>query len=788
MITEVHPDVPPVTPAPELPRRRRRRQELSRSDKTLVAVIIIGLAVAAAAFGTAEPTTVPWADAAQRFVAVAVVALAGLRARRWTLVVGAALVTIFGSGFGIVVGFATLLVVVALTVIDKRSRIVGSAIAGLIALLTLFLSVPGPLGTEILVALLATVPILVSGYRIHVSSKSGRRRKLRRIMVAVLVVVAACLVATGVAAASSWSHIQSAMNSVQAGLKAAERGDRELSSQKFESAHDSFIKANRMVGSVWASSGLLLPVVGANLSAVQDSVNAGERLTATAGAVAGDIDFSDVQLQGGGVDLGKLAELGAPLVDANQTLGQVTDSLSALTSPWLVPPLADRLEDLTSRVEATYEQSETALLAVQKAPAILGADGPRRYLFLFGNPSESRDLGGHLGNWAEVLVDNGRLKLVRVGDPLDLAIPDDKAPKDLAERFPASLVEMNPTRFPHNWSSTRDLPTVAKLAAELFPIATGQKIDGVVYADVRSFAAFLQLTGPLQVPQLDPPLKLTQNNAVEFLTRGQFELFESESVAGDALEELIHTMFDKLTSSRLPAPEKLSELFAPLVSHGEFRMATVHPEDAELLERVGLLGEVRMIFGGDMLSVISRNAGPSKIDSFLRRDVSMDVIWNPESGGVESRITVDLHNGAPAAGLNRTISGNDASVPPGTNLMDLAVLTPMKLRSVFVDGAQSVSQPQRENSSWRYTVRVAIQPGADRVIVFNLEGSVDPGPHYVLSFNGQSLLDPGNVDIRVQSTKGRVMRAGEPDGQVGQNNVKFGGSLDRTMIWRSEGQ
>lgn len=749
---------------------------------------ILSLATLAAVISGAEPTTVGWIDAAERFIAVGLVALAGMRARRWTLVTGSALVTVFASGVGIMLGAGALLGIVLLTVIDKRSRIVGAAIAGIIALLSLFLSVPGPLGTETLVALAATLPIVVSGYRVYVSSRSGRRRQLRQIGVVAAAVTAGCLLATGVAAATSFRHIRSAMDSVQDGLAAAERGDSEQSAESFRYANTSFGHANKIIGSIWASTGKLVPIVGANLAAVQDSVNAGEMLTERAGVMVGDLDFSSVQLQGGGVDLEMLSELALPLEATTESLRKVDQTLSDITSPWLAPPLGDKITELKDRVGSAREQSETASLAVDRAPAILGAESPRTYLFLFGNPAELRDLGGHIGNWAEVRVDNGRVKLVRVGGPLDLVIPDDKAPKDLAERFPASLVEMNPTRFPHNWGSSRDLPTVAKLAAELFPISSGRKLDGVVYSDVKAFAALLDITGPLKVPDLDPPMELTQANAAQFLTFGQFEDFQSESAAGSALEELIHTMFDKLTSTRLPSPQKLGELFAPLVSEGRFRMATVHPSDNVLLERLGMLGNIRMTTGGDMLSVISRNAGPSKIDSFLRREVSMDVIWNPDSGGVESRVTVDLHNAAPATGLNRTISGNDASVPPGTNLMDLAILTPMRLQSAFVDGVQSVSQPQRENSYWRYTVRVAIEPGGDRVIVFNLAGSVDPGPHYVLSFNGQSLLDPGNVKARVQSTKGRVAMAGEPEGQVGQSDVKIDESLDTTLIWLSEGQ
>ena len=100
---------------------------------------------------------------------------------------------------------------------------------------------------------------------------------------------------------------------------------------------------------------------------------------------------------------------------------------------------------------------------------------------------------------AEVVATDGRLDVVRVGGPYDLFGPAGPDRPFLADRssFPRSLLEMNPTRFPQNWGATADLPTVARLAAELYPQSRGgAPLDGVAGVSYK-FAAPVNDLGTL---------------------------------------------------------------------------------------------------------------------------------------------------------------------------------------------------------------------------------------------------------------------------------------------------
>jgi hypothetical protein len=772
------PAPPPAQAPPRRPHRGLRRRPATRRELLLVAAVAAAAGVAAVRWSPAAPTGLAAVDGAERFLVAAAVAVAGSRARRWTLVLGATAATVAavldGAAVDVAAAVAALAATLVLVETRTRDRVLGAAVAGAVAVLALRFTLPGPIIVEVVAALAATVPILASGYR---RSTPRTRRAVRWAALAAAVVAALAVLAAGVAAATSAGDVLDGARATERGVDAARDGDGAASAAAFDRANDRFRAARARIGSWWAAPARAVPVLGVNLGAVVRAVDAGTALTAAAPDLVRDVEFTEVRRPDGGADLGALAALKPRVGRARAALADAADRLGPRGSPWLVAPLADRLDEFAGRLATTRGQADDAAVALDGLPWFLGADAPRRYLFLFGNPAEARDLGGHIGNWAEVTTDGGRIELVDVGGPLELSVPPGARPPDLAERFPPSLLSMDPFRYPQNLGATPDLPTAARAAAEVFERRTGRPVDAVAYADPAAFAAFVALVGPVEVGGLPEPFQVTAENAVAFLTRDQYTMFPSDSAAGDALEALIETVFDRLTATRLASPARLGELFAPLVAQGRFRLATVGADRTGLLEHFGLTGAVPAPAGGDVLGVFTRNAGPSKIDAFLDRPVRADLRWDPASGRVRSVVTVRLANSAPAEGLPRTVVGNNAGVPPGTNLTDLVVLTPHRLRAVLVDGQRVAAQPLLESDLWRHTVRVAVPPGATRTVHVHLDGEVDPGPVYRLAWVGRPQANPAEATLRLRSAGGPV-RPG---------TVTVDSSTDTVVRWRVEG-
>lgn len=754
---------------------RHRRSRATTPQIASIAAICVLVGTIAAATTTAAPTGSTLFDVFYRAALVVVTAVAGSRARRWSLAVGAGLVTLGAGGLWGVTGLAALGLTFALAWEDRRHRVSGALAGALIGLTALHLGWPRTTFATAVLAAAATLPVWISGYR--TSSRSVRRRV--RITAAVFVGVAVVgFAAATVFAVTQASNVQAAIDE---SLGAADRigaSSTAASTAGFSAAHGRLTRVVAAADAPWMVPARALPVLGVNLSSVRDSAAAGATLARAAADLSARVDYDRIHREGGGIDLVALRSFQGPLEDAEDALATSDATLRAADSPFLLPPIADRMASLGKRVTRAHHDATTARMGAQVAPELLGGTTPRRYLLLLGNPAEARDLGGHLGNWAEIVAADGHFQVVRVGAPYDMFGPMSETRPFLpdAATFPRSLTEMNPTMFPQNWGASPDLPTVARLAAELFPqVPVGGPLDGVIYADTKAFAAALAITGPVTVPGTG--LSLDGSTGAEFLERGQFGAFERESTGDTAVTGLVRDALHKLLEGRLPSPDAIASNFGPVSDTGHLRFFSLHPDELPFLRRLGLDGAVRPTPGADLLAVINRNANPSKIDSYLKRATTDHVTFDPATGSVRADVEVTLTNTAPASGLPKLVGLPPHGAPIGTNRTELAVLSPLRATGATLDGEPAAIGTRTDiHDLNRHGMLVDLAPGQTRTVVFHLEGKVD-GPDYRLRWIGQPLVNADDAKLSIRSTGARFR------GGVSAGTVKLDAGDQDVKVW-----
>lgn len=738
----------------DVPAPRRRRSAVTAADRW----VLVAMVVAAGLLGILSPgapTGNDVVDASYRALFVILLSLAASRARRRSVIIASAVAAAGSVGFGLLFGGIALLMAVLLVGRDVRNRAYGACIGAFIAMACLRLDLDLFVGAPTLAAAVTSGLVFWSGYRV---SRSRTRTVVRRaIAVAVLLLV----VGVGMAvyqAATSASPLLAAVESTTSGISAVQDGRTTAAAAEFGEAADEFGRVADRSSAWWLFPARMVPVLAQNIDAVATMSSAGASLTEAAQRTTADVDYTRIQRDGGGVDLAVLADFLGPVADASRRLEAAADEVDEIRSPWVVAPLADRVDEFRTEVVDLRAQTDLAEAALRYGPAMFGAEGERRYLVLLGNPAESRDLGGHIGNWAELRMIDGSLELIAVGRALELAQPELENAVQEASDLPPSYSGMRPATNPQNWGSSLNFPLDASVAARLFTAKFGRAIDGVLYVDPEAMAAILQITGPIPIPGLGRALDAER--AARFLTVDQFVEFPTSAAADESLTELTRTLFQTLTRTKLPGPRELGVLFGPLVEEGRLRMVSLRQPDHALLGRVGLDDGFVPTAGEDLLAVVSRNANPSKIDAYLHRDVSYDVEWDPATGAVRSTVTVILRNDAPASGLPRDAIGNSAGLPAGTNISDLAVISPFEIDRATVDGVDGDVSPLWDDGVWRHNVRVEIPPGGTRTVVMELEGEVAAGSTYRLHFGGQPLTNDGTVTARVVAP-GREIVDGE---------------------------
>lgn len=276
-------------------------------------------------------------------------------------------------------------------------------------------------------------------------------------------------------------------------------------------------------------------------------------------------------------------------------------------------------------------------------------------------------------------------------------------------------------------------PYVAEVATILYPQSGGRDIDGVVAMDPYVVEALMAYTGPIEVPEFGVTVR--PEGALEFILAEQYLLavdeedgtFGNESRV-DALETLGEAVITELLASDLPEPANLASDLAPLVDERRLLLWTHDAAEQDLLDRIGLLGGIPPLGADGGFSVSVTNAGASKIDVFLGREVETRI--EVDAGGERGLIAeVTLTNNAPASGLPDYVIGNSLGLPNGTSRLWVSFYGPDTLSVATLDGEPLGLEPQREAGWGAFAHFLTLGPGesADYSLEFDLAPNSDDG-------------------------------------------------------------
>jgi hypothetical protein len=642
--------------------------------------------------------------------------------------------------------------------------LIGAVAIALVAQVLLRLPSFGFSGASALVAGLAVAPLVYSAWR-----RSTRRVRRRSLWCAAIVagVAAVALVPAVFSAVVTASESNVATRESRAWLDAAREGDQAAAVAHLEASQESFGKVEDATGAPWLWPARVLPVVGPQISSVNQVATSGERITTAAVGAARIATPENLRLRDGQIDLELLEALQEPLRDTSVALQDSQADLANLNRTWLLPFLDTKVDEYEEQVDDAATDTDLAVHALDVVPGLLGADGPRTYLVLFGSPAETRELGGFVGNAAIVTAEDGDIELERVVRARELNeatanLPPERLDEISVLGFPTRYLDYEPWRNWQNVTGTPDFPTVSNMVRELGPDAIGRPVDGVLYVDPEGLAGLLQLTGPIDVEGLDE--QISSENVVDFLLREQYVLYPETPDRADFLEGVAERTFELLTSSDLPGPRSIGRALGGAVDGGHLRLWTFDPAEQELFARLGTSGAFGRSDADDDLLVTVANANPNKIDAYLHREIVYEADLDPDTGDVQAQVTVTLENTAPTD-LSDYVIGNANGEPQGTNRTFLSLYSGLGVLAASVDGRPVEYEAQAEYGMRRAGVFVSVPPGGRTQIVFDLRGVAEAAPargSYLLRVHEPALVFSDQMTTRL-TLGGGADRVGVPD-------------------------
>ena len=734
----------PRMPVSSLPREPR----VSRAAGTpLVAVVAVFSAIVAA-FADAAPTgTVVWDETLTAALAMGVV-FAGSKSPRWAVIVMSALAAAvslatlwaFGAWLALVMSLVSVL-------LNHRSRMVGAVVAGIAVQSVLRLPPVGFFGLQSIIAVVAIAPVLVMGYRYG----TKRARQLARwSLAATATVLAVVALFGGLALLNARSNVAQGITAARSGLVAGRAGNTESVANELERAEQLFTSATDGLTGFGARSLRLVPIASQHQRAIENAVTQGGIVTAEAAAAVRNADIRNLRLAAGALDLDALSAMAPRLRSTSVALDNAVLEIRSGSSQWLVPPLADRIEELLKEIGEFQPEIEVSAAAAEVLPGLLGQVEPKTYFVMFGTPAESRELGGFLGSWALLSFDQGRLQLGesgRINELYDTAS---------ARQVPAGIVsdwylEMaRPAQFPQNLPSSPDMAQVAAVSRQVLAGVSDRPIDGFIYADGYALADMLQLSGPVTIPFQGAALN--SDNAAQFFFEDQYRVDDGQGRTDlfDTLAQVAAGVVAGVNNQTLPGPEELGRVMGPAARGGHLQVVTFDDEANDFLRSVRLLRDFGRNGTQDFVGLVQTNGLSNKMDLYLHRQLDYRATI-AENGDIEATAQVTLSSDVPSDAPALTL-GSGAT--ENVNKVLLSLYSPLALDGVTVNGVPGNVRIAAEFDMGRYLVEVDVPPNAaPTMIEFSLSGSASTTQPYSLEVWHQPLINDDEVSIRVVGPK-----------------------------------
>ncbi len=306
---------------------------------------------------------------------------------------------------------------------------------------------------------------------------------------------------------------------------------------------------------------------------------------------------------------------------------QFTDAQTAITAAQTardtipvdeLSPIGKRLISKTDRVLFLMRQG---IAAVNIAPALLGADGPKTFLMLIENQDELRPTGGFLSAGGLLTIQRGDITSMEIKDAYavgDYAIPE--VPQPLAQY----MADQSMVFRDANWSP--DFPTSAALAVRLYqgdhPEA---KIDGVIALDQTAISTLLKATGPITVPNAPEPI--TNDNLLTYM-RASWSTEPAQGVNYDwwlHRKDFIQNMAGGLVKQLAHSPwAAIGQAGTQALRERHIEVWLKDKEAAQLLAAQGWDGAIKHD-PGDYLFVAEANVGFNKVNAIVQKQITYAV-------------------------------------------------------------------------------------------------------------------------------------------------------------------
>lgn len=270
---------------------------------------------------------------------------------------------------------------------------------------------------------------------------------------------------------------------------------------------------------------------------------------------------------------------------------------------------------------------------------MVGANGPRKYLFLFQNTHEVRATGGFIGSYGFLDVEKGHIRKFFVDDVFN---PDGQLRVDTIPPEPIRKISAGWSLHDSNWFP--HFPLSAEKAMYFYEKGGGPTVDGVIAITPKVLERLLQISGPIDIPEYEVTI-----DAENFMDLIQYEVEEGydpkENRPKKILGELSSLLIEKLfLNVREEGVSAILSLMIHSLSEKHILLYSRNEKIQTLYESSGWSGDI-LETDYDYLNIIHSNINGFKTDKVIEEDVRHESKIM-EDGSIQNTVSIHRkHNG-----------------------------------------------------------------------------------------------------------------------------------------------
>jgi len=483
------------------------------------------------------------------------------------------------------------------------------------------------------------IVVLVRGFQSSVLARQGRFRAVAGF---ILIIFTTSIISAGVLSYISvaWGlgegFVQAAedgMSDVQNGVSALKNGQFDEASEYFARADRNFSEITRNLDNFGQGEGWLGGTMAGD--EYENVIHLVDGLQATArGAKFMSVAIESVENYAGQDMAGLLFQMVSgddadifPMIDQsrdyfNQASSEINKALMEFRNidPDLVP--AD-YQELYRRAMDDADRYLNILngfnSVIANIDVLLGRHYPTKYLLLFQNNNELRPTGGFIGSYGIATFFQGKMTDLYFDDIYN---PDGQMLEEITPPYPINLMTNQWGMRDSNWDP--DFIQSAQRAALFYEKSGGQTVDGVFAFTPEIVERFLDLTGPVELP--DYSVKLTGENFQSEIQREiEIDAMEQDHPK-EVLADLLPVLMERLADLPAGKKELLWQTVIDLIEEKQVLIYLSDPEIEQLISQVGWAGEMVSVSPEtDYLAMIHANIGGRKSDGFVTETVNHQV-------------------------------------------------------------------------------------------------------------------------------------------------------------------